>query len=533
MADGQWQTVSNSRQGAHANAGGRKGFGSRGRFRNQLNKSNTREHVESGSSNRGRPTGKHSIGKFSISSELHKKTQEEIATGITAPISPIQHRRSASCSSCSSTASSDFENASKDTMPPYHTICLVHCTFSNCSIEAPITDTTSLTKHLKEQHSIVFKDLHHMYITLDKYLDNWAQIITANGIEKYATKYVQENGDTLYQIDPENSTEDKELREKLQREKLNEILKIQEKERHDDSNLPRKCLFCKNICDNRPNLFRHMFAEHNFNIGLPDNLVNVNEFLNLLEKKLTSLQCLYCEKIFTTPAVLRKHMRKKKHFKIAAKNRLYDQFYVINYLEPGKNWENFENDRYESDEERRDDSWEDWDEALDPEPTMCLFDEVVLPSPEEACRHMSEIHGFDLKKVRRDLELDFYKTITLINYIRHQTSISKCYSCGTVTEDLAKLSHHMKENECFTKIPSHDHEFWKDSKYLFPTYENDPLLTGFENDISDDEFETHSLPVTIEPEDTVREINELEKTLKKAVIDESTAPNKNSESISS
>ena len=34
-------------------------------------------------------------------------------------------------------------------------------------------------------------------------------------------------------------------------------------------------------------LFKHMFAEHNFNIGLPDNLVNVNEFLDMLEAKLT------------------------------------------------------------------------------------------------------------------------------------------------------------------------------------------------------------------------------------------------------
>jgi hypothetical protein len=47
-------------------------------------------------------------------------------------------------------------------------------------------------------------------------------------------------------------------------------------------------------------------------------------------------------------------MRKKKHFKIASKNRQYDRFYVINYLEPGKNWESFENDNYESDDEKRD-----------------------------------------------------------------------------------------------------------------------------------------------------------------------------------
>jgi len=45
-------------------------------------------------------------------------------------------------------------------------------------------------------------------------------------------------------------------------------------------------------------------------------------------------------------------MRKKKHFKINSKNHIYDKFYIINYLEPGKNWENFVNDKYESDEEK-------------------------------------------------------------------------------------------------------------------------------------------------------------------------------------
>ncbi|RUS31587.1 hypothetical protein BC938DRAFT_477501 [Jimgerdemannia flammicorona] len=259
-----------------------------------------------------------------------------------------------------------------------------------------------------------------------------------------------------------------------------------DRERHEDSKLPRKCLFCKNMCDSRTALFKHMFGEHNFNIGLPDNLVNVNDFLDMLEGKLTNLQCLYCEKIFTTPAVLRKHMRKKKHFKIAAKNRLYDPFYVINYLEPGKNWENFESERYESDEDRRDDSWADWDEA-EAEPTMCLFDNTVLPSPKEALDHMRDMHGFDLTKIKGEKGLDFYKTVTLINYIRHQTSLYKCYSCGATFDDLAQMTSHMQEAGCFVKVPDIEAGFWKDQKYLFPTYDNDPLLTGFDDGEDDDE----------------------------------------------
>lgn len=143
-----------------------------------------------------------------------------------------------------------------------------------------------------------------------------------------------------------------------------------------------------------------MFSEHNFNIGLPDNLVHVNEFLDTLESKLTKLQCLYCEKTFTSPAVLRKHMRKKKHFKIASKNRQYDRFYVINYLEPGKNWESFENDVYDSEDEKKDESWADWEEDVQ-ESTMCLFDTQVLNSPRDALDHMKTAHYFNLYEIRK------------------------------------------------------------------------------------------------------------------------------------
>ena len=76
--------------------------------------------------------------------------------------------------------------------------------------------------------------------------------------------------------------------------------------------------------------------------------------INKIKSK-NSLQCLYCEKHFPAPAVLRKHMRKKKHFKINARNKIYDKFYIINYLEPGKYWETFENEHYESDEDHNKD----------------------------------------------------------------------------------------------------------------------------------------------------------------------------------
>ncbi|GAB5592801.1 hypothetical protein Unana1_07701 [Umbelopsis nana] len=372
-------------------------------------------------------------------------------------------------------------------LPPYHTTIIVSCHFDNCSAVAPFSDTTSLVQHIKSEHQLAFKNIHHMYMALEAYLHRWTDIVKDRNLEDFGVRETMDGKD-IFVIDPEQCSIDKELRDEMQKDKLAEVLKTQDKERHVDAQIPRKCLFCKNICDNRAALFKHMFSEHNFNIGLPDNLVNVNEFLDMLESKLANLQCLYCEKVFTAAVVLRKHMRKKKHFKIAPNNRLYDRFYVINFLEPGKNWENFENDRYESDEDRRDDSWADWDEN-DAEPTMCLFDETVLDTPELVLAHMKEQHSFDLNQIKQDMNLDFYKTVTLINYIRHQSSFNRCYSCGATTDAFSQLREHMEQNGCFTEVPPMDTDFWKDPKYLLPTYESDPLLTAVDDGEDEDDMD--------------------------------------------
>ncbi|KAI9478839.1 MAG: hypothetical protein EXX96DRAFT_595937 [Benjaminiella poitrasii] len=370
-------------------------------------------------------------------------------------------------------------------VPPYHTTIVIFCPFQGCDSPVPFVDTTSLVKHLKEDHQIVFKNLHHMYMALDTYLSRWAKEFQQKPMNDFA-----ELDNNVYTIDPEKCTLDKDIREDMQRAKLNEVLKTQQDERENDSKIARKCLFCKIIGENRTTLFKHMFSEHNFNIGLPDNLVYVNEFLDTLEGKLSRLQCLYCEKTFTSPAVLRKHMRKKKHFKIASKNRQYDRFYVINYLEPGKNWENFEKDTYESDDDKQDDSWADWEEDVQ-ESTMCLFDTQVLPSPKEALEHMKQTHHFDLTEIRKSKDLDFYQVIVLINYIRHQSSISTCFSCEKTFDSELELTDHYSHGNCISKFIAMDASFWKDPRFLIPTYENDPLLTGFEeeNEEDDDDLE--------------------------------------------
>ena len=58
-------------------------------------------------------------------------------------------------------------------------------------------------------------------------------------------------------------------------------------------------------------------------------------------------------------------------------------------------------------------------------------------------------------------ELDFYKTITLINYIRLKTSRLTCFACDATVASLDKLADHMKANGCFEKIPTADNPMWK------------------------------------------------------------------------
>ncbi len=87
-----------------------------------------------------------------------------------------------------------------------------------------------------------------------------------------------------------------------------------------------------------------MLREHRFNVGRPDNLVFVNQFLDILqvrlcsrmtltfEAKMDGLQCLFCGKTFRDQHAFRSHMRKKRHYKINPKDTLYDRFYIVNYV---------------------------------------------------------------------------------------------------------------------------------------------------------------------------------------------------------
>ncbi|KAJ3356240.1 hypothetical protein GGF32_001561 [Allomyces javanicus] len=290
---------------------------------------------------------------------------------------------------------------------------------------------------------------------------------------------------------------DRDQRARLTKAKLEEVLKIQDKERQSEAHLPRKCLFCKSVAENRAALFRHMFAVHSFNIGLPDNLVYVSHFLDLLSEKLARLQCLYCERTFKSSAVLRKHMRKKRHFRISPRNHEYDRFYIVNYLEPGKNWETLTNAEkyFESDDDDRksvystaltgtslppasvrsgvsymtsmiddddDAGWSDWeDDEYDAatgavrDPCPCLFCDDVAAGADACVAHMAATHKFDLQKITKDLGLSLYQTIVLVNYLRRAAMVPRCArpGCTAKIATLNDLAKHIATAPCLAQLP--------------------------------------------------------------------------------
>ncbi|XP_041348670.1 zinc finger protein 277-like [Gigantopelta aegis] len=289
-----------------------------------------------------------------------------------------------------------------------------------------------LLAHLIMVHKFVIADV-SLICNLRKYILYWKERLKDQSLSDFCSVIVTNTASTdigereeffmLCDVLPE----DKEFRQFLQKEKLEEILSQQQKERNDVS-FCRMCLFCSESFEkNRADLFNHMAEDHAFNVGRPDNLVFTNEFLDLLQEKLRNLQCLYCEKTFKDRPTLKEHMRKKQHRKINPKNKAYDKFYVINYQELGKNWESIqsEDDALLSDtddtDENEEDDWSDWMEEAGSQ-AVCLFCEFSSSHSDRLHAHMQELHDFNLHEQKIKMNLTFYQKIKLINFIRRKVN---------------------------------------------------------------------------------------------------------------
>jgi len=404
--------------------------------------------------------------------------------------------------------------------------CLL-CSESHCL-------STSIFQHMLEQHKLVIADVTKI-AKLSSYLQYWKARLEQNPISEFATtirsqlptnlynvcirpkqeendkdrsnaskKFGLEHMESYYYLLSDILPEDKELRYRLHRERLEEALMQQEKERKDNK-FHRKCLFCSEVFShNRKFLISHLYSVHNLKLGHPDNIVYFEKFFAVLEQKIQQCIFLYCEKKFTNSTVLKLHMRKKRHFKLNTKNKSYDHFYIINYLEEGKSWEDFQKE-IDSDEENNendlvtslDDRWDDWKEDSENRSKgkiFCLFCDHKSSEINLLLDHQKQRHHFDFIEYRKQLDLDFYGCVKLVNFIREQMLNHRCSFCNqlfldtTTTFDVSSsdtierkssfLLEHMEKEGHFQV--SKDASFWNDSRFLVPSMKADAFLYSLE-----------------------------------------------------
>lgn len=325
--------------------------------------------------------------------------------------------------------------------------------------------------HLIVEHHLVIADV-NLISDLRSYAIHWKNRFQQGPIEEFCSKILSNCGPKdiakreEYFLLCDALPEDKKVREELQSIKLKQMLVRQEFERN-DNNFERKCLFCvQTFHGNRLLLFNHMTTEHNFNVGHPDNIVNVREFLDLIESKMEDLQCLMCENKFKDKVSLKEHMRKKIHRKINPKNKEYDKFYIINYLEFGKNWEKIHE---EPADERVEDDWSGWQEKL-PCGT-CFFCKESDVGVSTIYDHMQERHGFDFLRICQDMRTSFYQQVKMINFIRRRVVDLRMSS--SPGKDYNQLT---KEIVADVKEKVVDSANWNKPEFYFPKLEDDALL---------------------------------------------------------
>ena len=253
--------------------------------------------------------------------------------------------------------------------------------------------------------------------------------------------------------------EEKTIREKLNIYLLEKCLKQQELERN-DQNYKRDCLFCfEPIGNNKAQILEHMSKEHNFNIGNADNIVYFDEFYQRLQDRFDRFQCLYCEKIFYNKQILKEHMRKKQHKCISPSNKEFDKYYIINYLEYSKVWQDLKSekdiDEIDPLQDENNNEIDDWND--DPGLCLyCLFCDDCFEKEDGILDHMLSKHDFDLKSIITNRNLSFYNQIKLINYIRRQQCSNICFICKTEFDLKDDLLKHLETNEHIKQFPDQD-----------------------------------------------------------------------------
>lgn len=308
-----------------------------------------------------------------------------------------------------------------------------------------------------------------------------------------------------------NGPEEEQLRQRLQMDLLKQKLVQQQRERNCNHG-PHSCFLCRAVIESRPQLMRHLFEQHDLQMGLPDNLVGIEDLLTGLERQTKDLYCIYCLKPFKSHSALKSHLRKKRHVRIHPQLEIYDQFYISNYADPERDWQQPDeepdseaeglqkhrtrllsrdglvSDKHSVTVAERSEDWSDWTSLAEELPVLCLLCSETVNSIRSLMEdHFPREHqGFDLKSFLR--ELPFYDQVRLVNFIRRETAQLRCFYCGVEFLEESELQWHFRESLHSNKIPDRQTAlFWKEELYLFPMLEDDPLLQILESDSDTDD----------------------------------------------
>lgn len=343
---------------------------------------------------------------------------------------------------------------------------VLYCPFRTCDLDQPFKDAAKLLVHLEEAHGTRIESVNAVLPFLDRYLE----AVAGSGLLSS-----NENGSLVIGA---ADAADTEIRDRLQKQKLAEMLDIQEKERCSLYKRSRQCLFCPDYTSSLKGLFSHMFSEHHFNIGLLDNLVMVEDFLRVLQTQLDQNVCIFCHNVFRTAGCLRRHMKNKRHYKIDPKNHHFDRYYIVNYIKCGTLGADAEKDEeLEARSGEPENDWADLEMAVDHRST-CLFCEEVFEAPNaELTAHMKAAHHFDLAAIRSgDNMYDYIKAVTFLRNRMRELTCPFCHKAHGSQQSFG--AHLATERHC--RLP--DRQVWDRPEFLFPLFDDDPLLFDFGED---------------------------------------------------
>uniref|UniRef100_A0A914WL95 ZN622/Rei1/Reh1 zinc finger C2H2-type domain-containing protein n=1 Tax=Plectus sambesii TaxID=2011161 RepID=A0A914WL95_9BILA len=147
------------------------------------------------------------------------------------------------------------------------------------------------TGHLLSEHHIVVTEI-ELIVDLKRYIEYWRQRFAKDGIEQIFPKVIPKEGDAYFgksdhvHFMSEQLPEDYSLRQRLAMRRLEEALACQQRER-EESTFSQQCLFCRYTArGNRSKIIHHLYMIHHLNLGSPDNLVFVTEYVEHLREKL-------------------------------------------------------------------------------------------------------------------------------------------------------------------------------------------------------------------------------------------------------